>query len=443
MNNGIALWEAPGQAPVWEVAALCRAVADALHARFNPLVVRGEISGFVRAASGHCYFSLRNADAQMDAQIRCAMFRRAAGWLDFAPSDGALVQVTGRLDLYGPRGDLQLIVEHMQQAGQGALFEQFMRLKARLEAEGLFAAARKRPLPVLPRGIGLVTSPAGAALHDVVTALRRRAPHVPLLLAPAQVQGADASAALVAALQRLYRLARQPSADLAIDVILLVRGGGSIEDLWAFNDEQLARTLVQSPVPVISGIGHETDFTIADFCADLRAPTPTAAAELACAPRQTLLQALQDMQQRLLGGTRNALDRQQQRLDWAVQRLVRPGAALLRQRVLLQHQNQRLHQALLLHGQEMQHRQRDWHMRLPRAVRSGLQLRREQLERLALRLHLLDPQQVLQRGYALLTDAGQRPVTHTRQAPPGTPLRARLADGSLDLRVTGQGVLQA
>src|SRR5687767_9481336 len=232
----------PGLAPrIWQVGALCRAISDALEARFNPVAVRGEVSGFSRASSGHCYFTLKDAQGQ----IRCAMFRRAAGLLDFVPRDGEMVEVQGRLGVYEPRGDLQLIVESLARAGQGALFEQFLQLKARLQAQGLFDAARKRDIPMLPRGIGLVTSPGAAALHDVVTALARRAPHVPVFLAPAAVQGSQAPAELVRALQALYRLAEAGS----LDLILLVRGGGSIEDLWAFNDEQLARTIVQSPVP--------------------------------------------------------------------------------------------------------------------------------------------------------------------------------------------------
>ena len=200
--------------PVWEVGALCRAVADLLQARFNPVAVRGEITGFSRAASGHCYFSIKDAQGQ----IRCAMFKRAASLLDFTPRDGELVELRGRLGVYEQRGDLQLIVESLQRAGQGALFEQFLRLKARLQAEGLFDAARKRPLPLLPRGIGLVTSPGAAALHDVVVALRRRLPHIPVVLVPALVQGAAAAPSLCAALSKLYLMAqagKAPAADLA------------------------------------------------------------------------------------------------------------------------------------------------------------------------------------------------------------------------------------
>ncbi|MBP7303013.1 MAG: exodeoxyribonuclease VII large subunit, partial [Brachymonas sp.] len=275
------------QPRVWDVGALCRAIADSLEARFNPVTVRGEITGFSRAGSGHCYFSIKDTAGQ----LRCAMFRRAAMAMDFTPRDGELVEVRGKLGVYEQRGDLQLIVDSLQRAGQGALFEQFLRVKAKLEAEGLFDAARKRTLPVMPRGIGVVTSLGAAALHDVATALRRRVPHIPVLIAPSLVQGGDAPASIVQALKQLYALAqRQGEAGVPpVDVILLVRGGGSMEDLWAFNDEQVARTIVQSPVPVICGVGHETDFTIADFCADLRAPTPTAAAELVALPRQAWL----------------------------------------------------------------------------------------------------------------------------------------------------------
>ena len=263
---------------IWAVGALCRAIADVLDNSFNPVAVRGEISGFTRAASGHCYFTLKDASGQ----LRCAMFKRAAQMLDFRPVDGELVEIRGRLGVYEPRGELQLVVEHMRRAGQGAWFEQFLKLKAQLEAEGLFDAERKRPLPTMPRGIGVVTSLGAAALHDVASALQRRVPHIPVVLAPSLVQGPDAPPTLVQALQQLCQLPH-------IDVILLVRGGGSMEDLWAFNDEHLARAIVNCPVPIISGVGHETDFTIADFCADLRAPTPTAAAEMCAVPQSELL----------------------------------------------------------------------------------------------------------------------------------------------------------
>ena len=440
------MFERPNSATtphVWEVGALCHAIGDALQARFNPVGVRGELSGFSRAASGHCYFNLKDASGQ----IRCAMFRRAAEQVGFPPRDGELVEVRGRLGVYEQRGDLQLVVESMQRAGQGALFEQFLRLKAQLESEGLFDPARKRPLSPLPRGIGLVTSLGAAALHDVVTALRRRVPHIPVVIVPALVQGAQAPQSLVQALSKLYRLAQDgqgPSGNLpadptrqsVIDTILLVRGGGSLEDLWAFNDEQLARTIVQSPVPLISGVGHETDFTIADFCADLRAPTPTAAAELAAQPREVWLGALALAQDRMDNAVQRVLDRQAQRLDIAAQRLGRPSEQLARNQLQLSRQAQRLRHAMLLKLQHVSQSQKALQANLPNILRRSLEQQKQQLDRIDLRLQLLDPRLVLQRGYALLTDERGRPVTQVGQAVPGAALKAQLSDGSVDVVVT-------
>ena len=422
-------WTSPAAAPrIWPVGALCRAVADALDARFNPVAVRGEISGFNRAPSGHCYFSLKDESGQ----IRCAMFRRAAGLLDFTPRDGELVEVRGRLGVYEARGDLQLVVESMSRAGQGALFEQFLRLKAKLEAEGLFDAARKRELPLMPRGIGVVTSLGAAALHDVVTALQRRVPHIPVLLAPASVQGAAAPAELVTALQQLYAQAQQGR----VDVILLVRGGGSMEDLWAFNDERLARMVVQSPVPVVSGVGHETDFTIADFVADLRAPTPTAAAELVAEARGVWLGALELLQERLQDAVQTHLDRQNQRLDLVASRLGRPSGRVAQQRLLLSSLAQRLRyagsHALVQQRHGLQQRVTAW----PQALQRDLQQRTQRLERAALRLQLLDPALVLQRGYAWLTDEKGQTITRSHQTYQGQALQATLADGKVDLTVS-------
>lgn len=436
--------QSPAATPrVWDVGALCHAIGDALQARFNPVSVRGELSGFSRAASGHCYFNLKDASGQ----IRCAMFRRSAEQVGFAPRDGELVEVRGRLGVYEQRGDLQLVVESMQRAGQGALFEQFLRLKAQLESEGLFEQARKRPLPPLPRGIGVVTSLGAAALHDVVTALRRRVPHIPVVIVPALVQGAQAPQSIVQALSKLYHLAQSGQAlkgDLAskkapqpvIDTILLVRGGGSLEDLWAFNDEQVARTIVQSPVPLICGVGHETDFTIADFCADLRAPTPTAAAELATQPREVWLGALELMQDRLDNAVQRLLDRQAQRLDIAAQRLGRPSEQLARNHLQLARQAQRLRHAMLLKLQRVAQSQQALQANLPSILQRSLEQQRQKLGRMDLRLQLLDPRLVLQRGYALLTDDQGKPVTQVKQAAPGAALRAQLSDGSVDLVVT-------
>uniref|UniRef100_UPI0030FC2E96 exodeoxyribonuclease VII large subunit n=1 Tax=uncultured Acidovorax sp. TaxID=158751 RepID=UPI0030FC2E96 len=427
----------PAAAPrIWEVGALCRAIADALEARFNPVAVRGEITGFSRASSGHCYFSIKDANGQ----LRCAMFRRAAGLLDFSPRDGELVEVRGRLGVYEARGDLQFIVESMQRAGQGALFEQFLRLKAQLEGEGLFDPRRKRPLPLQPRGIGLITSLGAAALHDVVTALRRRVPHIPVVLIPAQVQGAAAPQSMVTALRQMYALAEgEAPADggttPVVDVILLVRGGGSMEDLWAFNDEQLARTIVQSPVPLVSGVGHETDFTIADFCADLRAPTPTAAAELVAQPREVWLGALDLLADRLESAVQRQIDLRHQRLDQAAQRLGRPSGLAAREQLRLARCAQRLRHGMLLNLERLALKNKALEADFAQKTARHIALQPDRLERARLRLELLNPHLVLQRGYALLTDSQGHAVTSVGQARPGDALRATLADGVLDVTV--------
>ena len=410
---------------VWGVGALCKAVADALEARFNPVTVRGEISGFSRAASGHCYFSLKDAHGQ----IRCAMFRRAAQLIDFSPRDGDLVEVRGRLGVYEARGDLQLIAESIIRAGQGGLFEQFLQRKARLEAEGLFDASRKRRLPAMPRHIGVVTSLGAAALHDVLTALARRAPHVSVTVAPALVQGASAPAELVAAIAALASRPAPP------DVILLVRGGGSMEDLWAFNDEMLARAIAASPIPVVSGVGHETDFTIADFVADLRAPTPTAAAELAAPARAVLLTALDLASEALEAAVLRRIDRHGQRLDTVAARLSRPSAIVASHRLRLERRGQSLMHALQGQAERAARRCDNAAAALPLAIRAGLERQRQKLERAELRLRLLDPGLVLQRGYAFLEDRHGTTVQSVGQASVGTVLRATLADGTLDLTV--------
>lgn len=424
---------------IWSVGDLCHAVADALDARFNPVLVRGELSGFSRAASGHCYFSLKDASGQ----LRCAMFRRAAGLLDFVARDGDLVEVRARLGVYEPRGDLQLIVETMRQAGAGSLFEQFLARKARLQAEGLFDAQRKRALPLVPRAVGIVTSLGAAALHDVVTALQRRLPHVPVLLAPAAVQGAQAAGQLMHALEDLYRVIAAgatlsgPAGEVlpVPDVILLVRGGGSIEDLWAFNDEALARTIARSPVPVLSGVGHETDFTIADFVADVRAPTPTAAAELVAPPREVWLGALDLLGERVQQALLRRLERELQRLDNASLRLGQRSSLVAAQRQALGASARRLR--LAARGM-LQHHDRvaqQWLLQLPRARARAIELLTQRLDRSAVRLGLLDPALVLQRGYAWITDAHGHALTDASQASIGQVLHARLARGSLDMRV--------
>jgi len=410
---------------IWPVGALCRAIADALEARFNPVAVRGEISSFTRASSGHCYFTLKDSSGQ----LRCAMFKRAAQMLDFRPVDGELVEIRGRLGVYEPRGELQLVVEHMRRAGQGAWFEQFLQLKAKLEAEGLFEAERKRPIQTMPRGIGVVTSLGAAALHDVATALQRRVPHIPVVLAPSLVQGPEAPPILVSALQQLGQLPH-------IDVILLVRGGGSMEDLWAFNDERLARAIVASPVPIVCGVGHETDFTIADFCADLRAPTPTAAAEMCALPQAELLSNLDLWAGALQTVSLRHLDTQEQRLDRAQSRLGRPSEGLNSEKMQLLRLQQRLGQAVQTRNQRCHNELATLASALARGVQQTPAAARERLHRAALRLELLDPKLVLQRGFAWLSDGNGQAVTSVGQTSEDQALQATLSDGVVDLTVS-------
>lgn len=420
---------------VWGVGALCRAVADALDARFNPVMVRGEIASFSRAASGHCYFSLKDDSGQ----IRCAMFRRAAMLLDFPVKEGDLVEVRGRLGVYEARGDLQLIVETMAQAGKGAWFEQFLRTKAKLEAQGLFDASRKRPLPVMPRGIGVVTSLGAAALHDVVTALQRRVPHIPVLVSPAMVQGPTAPIELAAALRNLYALCEtgdeRPEGPPVIDVILLVRGGGSAEDLWAFNDEALAREIAVSPVPVICGIGHETDFTIADFVADLRAPTPTAAAELVSQSRAVLWAETLAIGRRMREVLVRRLDSQAQRLDMNASRLGRPSTRLSVCKASLAAMEQGLRFAAALTVQRHTQSVHGAAVALESCRRSALEMQAARLDRAAVRLGLLDPKRVLARGYAWLSSPNGEPASSVSQLHEGNKVHATLVDGGVELTV--------
>ena len=418
---------------VWPVGSLLRAISDSLEARFNPVAVQGELSGFSRAASGHCYFSLKDEQGQ----VRCAMFRRAAAMLDFSPRDGQLVELRGRLGVYEPRGELQLVVESMRQAGQGNLFEQFLVLKAKLEAEGLFDSGRKRSLPLLPRAIGVVTSLGAAALHDVMSALQRRVPHIPVIVYPASVQGSQAAGELRAALLKAYQ---RRSLD-RVDVLMVVRGGGAMEDLWAFNDEQLARTLVESPMPVISGVGHETDFTIADFCADVRAPTPTAAAELCAQPQTVWLSALDLALSRLQNGVDRQLESHNQRLDWAASRISRPSHLVTRQHARLTGLGQSLSQAARSALQHEQRKLQALGSDFPHEVQGNLQRGRQRVERAQLRLELLDPKLVLKRGYAWLADLQGQPITSRENTQVGQPVRATLADGEVDLTVSARRLI--
>ena len=409
------------------MAGLVDAVAQSLAERFSVVAVGGEISGFTRAASGHCYFTLKDADG-LAASLRCAMFRRAAAMLDFSPADGALVELRGRVAVYEPRGELQFVVEAMRRAGAGSLYEQFLRLRERLAAEGLFDADLKRPLPALPRRIGVITSTAGAALHDVLTALARRAPQVEVVVYPSPVQGVEAPPALVDAL----RIANQRA---EVDLLLLVRGGGSLEDLWAFNDERVVRAVATSALPVVCGVGHETDITLCDLAADLRAPTPTAAAELAAPSREALLQQLAALERGLLRCLDHRLQTTAQRLDRLALRLSRPSDVLARQRRLLDLLAQR---AAAAPGRRIElQRQRLDHLtsRPARALADMLRRQTTRLESLEARLQALDPQHVLARGYAWLDDGQGGAITSVHTLLPGHEVRAVLADGSVDMRV--------
>lgn len=403
------------------MASLLLATADALAARFGAVAVRGELSGFSRAASGHCYFSLKDADGAA-ALLRCAMFRRVAMMVDFSPADGQQVELRGRLEVYEARGELQMVVESLQRVGVGSLYEQFLRLRARLEALGLFAAERKRPIARYPSAVGVVTSLGAAALHDVLTALQRRAPHVRVVIYPSAVQGADAPLALVAALQRAAQRAE-------VQTLLLVRGGGSLEDLWAFNDERVVRAVAACPIPVICGVGHETDITLADLAADLRAPTPTAAAELAAPSRAELLQLLQSQHALLRRSAERALRQQAQRLDTAALRLGRPAAVVHAQTQKLMQLQARLRRALELRQALEQQQPALRQARLARAVQVALQAQQQALAVVGQRLSSLDPARVLQRGYAWVEDQGGRPVVSAATLAIGQTVRAVWADG--------------
>jgi exodeoxyribonuclease VII large subunit len=422
--------EVPSALPpsrAWSVAALLLALTDALAARFSAVTVQGELSGFTRAASGHCYFTLKDGQGAA-ASVRCAMFRRAASLLDFAPRDGQQVELRGRVAIYEPRGEMQFVAESMRALGAGSLYEQFLRLKAKLEAEGLFDPARKRALPAWPACIGVVTSLAGAALHDVLSALARRAPQVRVVVYPSPVQGADAPAALVDALA-------QAAARREADLVIVARGGGSIEDLWAFNDERVVRAMAALPMPVISGVGHETDVTLADFVADLRAPTPTAAAELAAPVRDELLAALAAHAQRLCARVSRRLEAQAQRLDRLALQLARPTQALARSRERLQNLALRRDHALARALDAERARLPRLAERLHAALRARRGLARARLDVLAARAAALDPSRVLARGYAFALDEHGQAVTSAAAVRPGQALALQWHDGRANVRV--------
>jgi exodeoxyribonuclease VII large subunit len=427
---------------VSQLSALARQLIE----RNLPLLwVAGEISNSSRAPSGHWYFSLKDERAQ----VRCVMFRSRLQGLDWTPANGMHVEVRAAPSLYEPRGEFQLTVDFMRRAGLGALFERFTRLKERLEGEGLFATQRKRALPRHPRRIGIVTSPRAAALRDVLTTLQRRMPAVPVVIYPTLVQGDGAAQQIVAAL-------RAAGSRAECDVLILCRGGGSIEDLWCFNEEAVARAICACPVPVVSGVGHETDFTIADFVADVRAPTPTGAATLVTADRIELSGALRMLARRMARCVRHAMEQGTQQADFLARRLVHPGrrvqerlrhVAQLRARLdgawqravqvialPLTHAAHRL-QAAAPDCMRLAERQRQLRARLARAMEVELERRERALERLRVHLLHLDPREVLNRGYSIVRREDGSIVRTARAVQPGERLGVEFAQGSARTRV--------
>jgi exodeoxyribonuclease VII large subunit len=381
------------------VGDLNRTIAEVLDKHIGNVWVRGEISNFKAYDSGHWYFSLKDAEGQ----IRCVMFRGRNAQVGFLPKEGDLVEVAANVGMYVPRGDIQLNVSMLRRAGQGGLYEAFLKLKEKLSAEGLFDESNKRGIPKHPKAIAVVTSAQAAALKDVLSTLARRAPHIPVTIYPTLVQGVDAPPSIKKALEAAYEDARQGD----IEVILLVRGGGSIEDLWAFNDESLARLIAKSPVPIVSGVGHETDFTIADFVADLRAPTPTGAAELATPDRQALLQDLEVLAQRMTVRVTQRLDREAQRLDQLSLRLS--------------------------HALPNPDRMRDKAAQLKARLDQSWQVRKniyyQQHLNWSAHLELLNPQRTLDRGYAVILDANEQALRDPAALKAGDLFSIHLAKG--------------
>lgn len=426
------------------VSGLNRIAREILEARFPLLWVSGEISNLTRAPSGHLYFTLKDAQAQ----VRCTMWRNRAQLLPFRPENGMRVDARSLVTLYEARGDFQLSVEALRQTGQGNLFEAFVRLKEKLAAEGLFDPVVKRELPSYPRRIGVVTSPAAAAWQDVLAALRRRAPHLEVVLYPSPVQGADAGAKLADAV----RTAAARTAEDGIDLLLVVRGGGSIEDLWAFNDEALARAIRACPVPVVSGVGHETDFTIADFAADVRATTPTGAAELASAGFHAARARVDEIRRSLSTGVERRLHGLAQRLDRAALRLVHPRERLgfarehserlaARMRAAMTRRLERLDGARRVLELRLVARKPDLRREMERCARAAqrlgaagehlVQRRTERLAALAIHLQHLAPQAVLARGYSITRDTEGRILRAVDETEAGEEISVELAIGRL------------
>jgi len=402
------------QASSWTVADLTRYLQQIIEndQQLQDIWVVGEVSNLSRPSSGHIYFTLKDESSS----LRCAMWRTAVIRQAFIPREGDAVEVHGSLGIYAASGVYQLYADLIRPTGEGTLYQEFLRLKARLEAEGLFDPERKRPIPRWPRRIGIVSSPTGAALRDILNTIRRRYPLAEVILAPTPVQRNEAPAGIVAALSALNRSVKP-------DIILLARGGGSIEDLWAFNDEGVVRAIAASQAPIISGVGHETDFTIADFVADLRAPTPTAAAELATPDQADLRQAIQDLQVRLGRAASAGLATPRWELMELSRRLLMVSPALH-----VRSDRQRLDE--LMHNSQV-------------AVQHLLRLQRECLSGLHQRLEGLNPQAVLNRGYAIVEHPDGRLVHRVTQVSPGDPLQVRVSDGGFDVRVVDGSDLES
>jgi exodeoxyribonuclease VII large subunit len=410
------------------------------------LWVAGEISNLTRAASGHCYFSLKDGQAQ----VRCVMFRHRMQYMDWSPANGMQVEVRASATLYEARGEFQLAVEVMRHAGLGVLYEAFARLKSKLEREGLFAVEHKRPLPPFPSRIGVITSLAAAALRDVLTTLRRRMPSARVIVYPTPVQGEGAA-------QRMAAAITMASSRFECDVLILCRGGGSIEDLWAFNEEIVARAVYACTIPVVCGVGHETDFTIADFVADARAPTPTGAAELVSPNRTELLSRVAVLRARLLRSMLRRVERRMQQVDYLGRRLTHPGARILDQQRHLAHLAARLQRGaahsliradlhldalqrrLAAAGPDVQglqsHLQR-LAQRLAISLERTLERRGAALSRLAAHLNALSPQLVLERGYSIVAREDGRIVQSADQVTAGADVSLTFARGGAMARVT-------
>ncbi len=436
---------------VLPVSALVHNIAATLERNFSLAWIAGEISNFTQASSGHWYFLLKDASAQ----IRCVMFRSRTQNLEFVPRNGDRIEVRALATLYEARGELQLNVEQMRRTGQGQLYEAFLQLKAKLTEEGLFDVSKKQPLPTHPRTIGVITSLQAAALRDVLSTLARRAPHVSVIIYPAPVQGVGAAAQLVAALENAQRRAE-------VDVLILCRGGGSLEDLWEFNHESLARAIAASNIPIISGVGHETDFTIADFVADVRAPTPTGAAELVSTQRDVLLRELMQSYGQLSRAFNRMLERRMQQLDGLARCLVSPAERFAQQRSHLRQLTLRLataaklplraaHAHFALLDLRWRRSQPDltraratlkaWANRLAASFTKQHQQRRATLNDLVTRIELLNPQRTLERGYAALLDPRSgRALRSPVELIAGKRVLVHLAQGSAEM---GIGDVQA